>query len=655
LSSSHGKHHIHKLTKQPCSFPRLPRGERKRSGKNQIESHLIAWFSPFSVCTYTACLFVCFSNLFFRSLVEQRKALYNACDNDKKAIIGQEVCDLVTLRGGRFVEEQEGVWCQVLPKRALEKTCQALREKKWRNTKFVIVHETAGANEANHHVAPKRSSIQPKTGVDEEGLQQQQQQATSNKSKGKPNAKVTGGNSVKGSKKKKKGNQKKAASLKPKPVKANVTRTKAKINTKTKPSDAHSLRLNHLFHDADGAAKLSSCSKSTVATIAATQESDDNEVVTTENMATSSINLKGALGTETSLFFTMDEASQSTVIVVPTKTQAMNKENSAEEVLTTFQEEEEEAPFTQLRASPTMVFLSPSKWQTEPTELLPAAKLYAPKPTAILPHHGNGGTTPNCSGALLECEPGATAPTGPKESYANTLLTFSPIQVSKSKHRTKKSVSWSPVALRPLRPLAYQSPIPLRTTGTTKIHTPLSPTRLHVHFRMTRTQWRVHAGATIHQSPTRWHSRFDMSSGALSQSRPDDLSVSPSWLRGPAPEISPSPAQLHSDLGIWSLPGAQVPSLMCPSPPNPAVVSSLSQARLPPYAAATSVPFVGTPLRPLSVLTTGSVHPVPQLINSLPLSLRSTLNPAMVYGDLPPSIGHVTWFDQGELFQNPDE
>jgi len=80
-------------------------------------------------------------NRFFRSVVWRKKDEYYKSYRSEKVMVAKEVVDIVKKRGGRFLERKgDGSWGEVTNLKVLEKTCQALREKKW----------FAGSPEAKH-------------------------------------------------------------------------------------------------------------------------------------------------------------------------------------------------------------------------------------------------------------------------------------------------------------------------------------------------------------------------------------------------------------------------------------------------------------------------------------------------------------------------
>lgn len=63
---------------------------------------------------------------------------YQKKPRHEKRVVAASVLERVKSTGGRFLEMSDGVFSQATEQRALEKVCQALREKKWESRKSLL-------------------------------------------------------------------------------------------------------------------------------------------------------------------------------------------------------------------------------------------------------------------------------------------------------------------------------------------------------------------------------------------------------------------------------------------------------------------------------------------------------------------------------------
>lgn len=69
-------------------------------------------------------------NIYFRQIVIKHKGVYRVAARARKVEIAKEVIQEIQTAGGRFLkEESDGSWVEIDYDRAVEKACQALREK----------------------------------------------------------------------------------------------------------------------------------------------------------------------------------------------------------------------------------------------------------------------------------------------------------------------------------------------------------------------------------------------------------------------------------------------------------------------------------------------------------------------------------------------
>jgi hypothetical protein len=83
-------------------------------------------------------------NIFFRQVVNKHREAYTLASRNTKVAVAQIVIDDVHANGSRFMrEKEEGVWVEIAQGRAVEKCCQALREKE----KPVVAKDSIFKNE----------------------------------------------------------------------------------------------------------------------------------------------------------------------------------------------------------------------------------------------------------------------------------------------------------------------------------------------------------------------------------------------------------------------------------------------------------------------------------------------------------------------------